>query len=160
MAGNPTFAVLDAYQVWLSTQMPAQLQGPPSSTVPVYYSAPGDRAPGAAAVWFGDVSDSYEVHSLRAAVRRRLVTVEFDLVIGVWLTGATVDGTLQRQCDEFAHSIRQIIDLDIADEEHLHSPALVDWAKVVESRTERGMTVDGVGARITMRVAFQTRFID
>jgi hypothetical protein len=161
MAGNPTFEVLDSYREWLSTQMPTMIQQRVANPVPVYYSHPGDRHIGNAAVWFGDIRDEYEVHSLRANVRRRQVLVEVDVVIEVILQGATT-GTrqLQREADEFAHSIRRIIDLDIATDEHLHREDVVDVAKVLSTTYARGMTADGAGCRITMRVAFECRFID
>ena len=163
MAGNPTFDVIDTYRTFLQTLMPIapQLAAGQVSTVPVFYAHPGDRYVGNALVWFDDIEDVNEVHSMRANVRRRVVTVDFKIIIGVMLTGGSFDGALQRQADEFVNSIRKIIDLDIADDEHLHRADVVDWAVLRGTGTvRRGTTADGVGTQLAMRVAFQSRYID
>jgi len=159
VSGNPTYRVIKTYQEWLATQVPMQPQE--DVVLPVFYSHPGDRWAGSALVWFDDIDDEYETHSLRAVVRRRLIQSQFSIIIGVELLGDTEDSmtALQFECDQYADTIRSIIDLDIATEEHLHSPELIDSASLIATATERGMTATGCGTRTTLRVSFDARFL-
>jgi len=165
MAGNPTFEVMATYAAWLRPLMPVQPQpvaGQIAVAVPVFYGEPSDRFAGSAVVWFGNITDSYQTHSLRANVRRRQVTSLFEIVISCVLVGKTdeVTSPLQQQADQFVHDIEQIIDLDIATHPSaLQQPAIVDHAFVRGGDVERGVTDQGVGCRRTLRIEFETRFI-
>ncbi len=163
MAGNPTFEVLQTYRDHLAPLMPSMPDPPPghSSLVPVFYAHPGDRFTGNSLVWFDEISDTTEIASLRATPRRRLSRVEFKIVIVTVRLGTTDDDdqSLQYTCDLFVESIRRIIDLDVATEEHLQSPSLIDAASVDGSRTDRGPTDTGRGTRLTMDVSFEARYL-
>lgn len=162
MSGNPTFEVIKRYVTWLRGHMPNQPQ--PSEMQPrpvgVYYSHPGDVHADMALVWVENIRWQQHIHSLRAEVRRRVVDVEFDLMVGVSLEGPTDDDELQFEADSLVASIVAVVDLDIASEEHLHSPDLIDMASIAETTMERGKTATGAGARATMTVEFQARYID
>jgi hypothetical protein len=157
VAGDPTFTVLRSWVDALQAVMPGQLDS--TGAVPVFYSHPGDRFAGSALVWLDDISTPSTVRPMRADRARRLITSEFAVVIGVTLEGATAGTELQYEVDTFAASIRTVIDEDVAIEQHLHRPDLVDVAKVLGSETERGLTATGAGCRITMRVSFDARFL-
>lgn len=161
VAGNPSFRIVRGYVAWLEGQMPNQTQpsGMAARKAGVYYSHPGDKVSDHALVWVENIRWTVETHSLRAGVRRRQILTQFDLVIGVELQGPTDRDQLQYEAEELAHSIYQVIDLDIATEEHLHSPDLVDVARVVECEVERGMTATGAGVRMTTTVEFEARYI-
>lgn len=163
MADAPTFVVMKRWAEHLSGVMPPSvLPQVGAGTVPVYYSHPGDRHLGPDCVWFDRVIDDYNVVPLKAGRRRRLLTSTFQAVIEVFIEGASAASDwfdLQHDCDLQASAIRQVIDEDIADEEHLHCPDLIDVAKLVQSRTERGLTATGAGTRIILDVSFDARIL-
>jgi hypothetical protein len=128
--------------------------------VSVFYVHPGGgRELGSAMVWFDDIAISTTVKPMRANVRRRLIQTEFSIMIGVHLVGPTFDSDLQYECDMFADNIRSIVDLDIATEEHLGSPELVDVATISSTKVERGVTATGCGNRTNLRVSFHARYL-
>lgn len=157
MSGNPVYDAIRRYVRWVSENVGAQ----PDSDEPVavHYSHPGDRHDDTVLVWVENIRWTTEIHSLRANVRRRLVEVRFDLVVGAQLEG-NPDGDLQYRCDMVTQEVIDTVDLDIATEEHLHSPETVDVAWVDGVEVERGMTATGVGARSTLTVGFRARYID
>lgn len=165
MSGNPTYEVMANYAAWLRPLMPLQPQpvaGQSAQLTPVFYGEPSDRFAGSAVVWFGNVTDNYETHSLRAGVRRRQVTSLFEIVVSCVLIGKTdeVTSPLQQEADQFVHDIERIIDLDIATHPSaLQQPAVVDHAWLMGGTTERGVTDQGVGCRRTLRLQFETRYI-
>jgi hypothetical protein len=160
---TPTFVVLKRWADHLAGLMPASIvptTGHP--VVPVYYSNPGDRVLGPDCVWFDRINDDYDVIPLKAGRRRRLITTTFQVVIEVFLEGpsaANDASSLQYDCDVQAAAIRQVIDEDIADEEHLQCPDLIDVAKLVRGRAERGLTATGAGTRVVLDVSFDSRIL-
>ena len=158
----PTFTVLQRWAETLRPLMPFTIAANLVEPVPVFYSHPGDRYVGPDCVWFDRVNDDYGVIPLRAGRRRRLVTSTFQVVIEVFLNGPS-DPTnwfsLQHECDLQAGLIRQVIDEQIADEEHLSCPDLIDVAQLVRARTERGLTATGAGTRIILDVTFDARIL-
>ena len=160
MAGAPTFEVLARYRDRLAGMMPTQPQH--DAIVPVFYSHPGDQWAGSALLWFDQVEEDFEIHSMRADKRRRLTHPRFFIVAAVALEGPTDPANaadLQLQADRFAASLRDIVDEDIALEEHLGCPDLIDVAKVVRCTTERGMFATGAGTRITITIEFDARHL-
>lgn len=155
MAGVPTFEVLQSFRAALASIMPG--------TVPVFYAHPGDQFLGAEAVWFDQIVDDYSVHSMKADRRRRKIRTGFDVVVQVFQVGATdptVENTQQYLCDTRAAIIVQAIDEYVADEQHLSRPDLVDvgWLGA-GARTERGLTDQGCGTRVTLRVEYDARIL-
>jgi hypothetical protein len=160
MAGNPVAIVKANLAAALRPLMP--LQTGSSDPVPVLYSYPGDDNAGRELVWFHGADTSYEIHSLRAGRRRRVLTVRFDVVAQVLLEGATVESGTdapQQVADARADELAQVVDEYIADEEHAASPALVDVAWVESSKTEYGVHDHGSWSRVILRVAFTARVL-
>lgn len=162
MADAPTFEVMHRWAETLRPLMPTQLES--ADLVPVWYSNPGDRTASRENVWFDQVTDDYEVHSLRQGRRRRKLRSGFEVIIEVILFGATADSVLeseplQLRCDRQVSAIRQVIDEHIADDEHLSCADLIDVAWLVSSKTERGLVDQGVANRTTLRVEFDARIL-
>ena len=141
--------------------MPTQLQSP--DAVQVFYTHPGDRSNVRECVWLEpEIDETYSVTAMRTDRRRRTVRTRFNVAIQVLLEGKVDVGDvspLQYACDMQAAAIRQIIDESIADEQHLSSPDLVDWAKLNSGRIERGMTATGVGTRLFLSVECESRIL-
>ena len=154
---NPTFEVLWSYHEFLNATMPG-LQDQEIG-IPVFYSHPGDRFQGDTLVWFDDIQDTYEVHSLRATSRKRLIKCSFSIFVACHLRGESLGGQLQYECDQRVSMIRAWIDDDIAKDQHLHREDLVDVAQITNTRTERGNTDVGCGTRTEIIVSFDARFV-
>lgn len=160
MAGNPVATVKANLAAALRPLMP--LQTGTSDAVPVFYTYPGDDNAGRELVWFHGAETDYEVHSLRAGRRRRMLTVRFDVVAQVLLEGSTLEAGAsapQQVADARADQLAQVVDEYIADEEHAATPALVDVAWVESSRSEYGVHDHGSWSRVILRVAFRTRIL-
>lgn len=158
----PTFTVLQRWAETLRPLMPLSVIPTSGDRVPVFYANPGDRFVGPECVWFDRINDDYGVIPLRAGRRRRLVTSTFQVVVEVFLEGRSNPNewwSLQHDCDLQAAAIRQVIDEQIADEEHLSCPDLIDVAQLVQARTERGLTATGAGTRIILDVSFDARIL-
>lgn len=158
----PTFTVLQRWAETLRPLMPVTVDPRSGDLVPVFYAHPGDRWTGPDCVWFDRPIDSYSVGPLRAARRRRMISTTFQVVIEVFLEGPsdpTQWWSLQHECDLQAAAIRQVIDENIADEEHLSCPDLIDVAQMVTSRAERGLTATGAGTRLVLDVQFDARIL-
>jgi len=160
MAGNPVATVKANLADALRPLMP--LQTGAADPVPVFYTYPGDDNAGRELVWLHGADTEYEVHSLRAGRRRRLLTVRFDVVAQVLLEGGTLEAGTdapQQVADARADELAGVVDTFIADEEHAATPALVDVAWVESSRFEYGVHDHGAWSRVILRVAFRTRIL-
>jgi hypothetical protein len=162
MAVDPIALVKRQWATALQGEMPSLTDG--SETVPVTYGYPGDKHVAKEAVFFHGGDTEYEVHSLRADRRRRLIHASFDVIVQVRQAGASNNDEAQDDGPQFACDTRcwdlwQLIDEHIADEEHLASPELVDVAWVVSTRLEYGTYDLGVWSRLIGRIRFDARIL-
>lgn len=145
MASYPTLTVK---QQWLA----ALSALPALAGVQLGYSWAGDLTTAPEAIWFEGDRSSFEVHSLRAGTRRRLVTTEFLAVVQVLGVGRS-----QLQADTRCYELVSVLDEHIAAEEHLASPGLVDVAWFIAADLEQGPVDNGNGARIVCTIRYQSR---
>jgi hypothetical protein len=161
MAGDPTVAVKRRYAAVLADLMPTATDG--DGPVPVFYSFPGDTLCPREAVWLHGARTVIEQRVMRAQTRRRDLTVEFDVIVQVIAAQESEESdpseSPQAAADERAFELLRIIDEQIATEEHLGCPDLVDVARLTGTRLEYGLTDLGNGSRIVATVSFDARVI-
>lgn len=113
-----------------------------------------------AAVWFGPSRATYERHSLRADRQRRIVTCTFNVCIEVIVEGELADGgNAALIAESYAYDLWQPIDEHVADDKHLSSPTLVNFAVVDGESVDAGFTDTGYGFRLFMPIIVNFRLL-
>ena len=122
--------------------------------------APDKQATIKAAIWFGPSRCTYERHSLRAGRQRRIVTCTFNVCIEVLAAGQSNEAGAQALAAEsYAYDLWQPIDEHVADDLHLSSPSLVNFAVVDGEAVDAGFTDTGYGFRLFMPINVNFRLL-
>lgn len=126
--------------------------------------APEKNADIKAAIWFGPSRSVYERHGLRADRQRRIVTCTFNVCIQVLVAGVSNDKAFAAYpaallAESYAYDLWQPIDEHVADDKHLSSPSLVNFATVDGEATNAGFTDTGYGFELFMPINVNFRLL-